>query len=267
MFPWGRQFQRRNRRGFATQKFLARKGAGAVGIQALAANVDFVLIVSSVNQDLNYNRLDRYLTLAFDSGAVPVVVLTKRDLNPDWARIRDEVVAHAPTVKVIAVSADVEESWLPLAEFVAKDKVAVLLGSSGVGKSTLTNRLLGFEALDTGGIRKDDDKGRHTTTARSMWRTKSLGWIIDTPGMRELQLLDNEEGLSRAFSDVEDLFSGCRFSDCRHDKEPGCAVKRAIASGTLAQERWDNYEKLQREVEFQKRKSERSTRGRPPGRR
>jgi len=249
------------------RSLLVRVAAGSVGIQALAANVDYVLITSSLNQDLNYNRLDRYLTMAFDSGAQPVVVLTKKDLNPDWQKTLHECRAHAKGVTVLAVSADQDESWLPLADYVSRDKVAVLVGSSGVGKSTLINRLLGYEALNTGGIRKDDDKGRHTTTARSMWRSQAQGWIIDTPGMRELQLLDNEEGLSLAFPDIEGLFLNCRFQDCGHQSEPSCAVKEALQSGALAVERWESYGKLQREIELQKRKSERASRGRLPRRR
>lgn len=236
---------------------LARQAAGGRGPQALAANVDYVLIASSLNQDLNFKRIDRYLTLAFDSGAQPVIVLTKRDLNPGWQALRTECELHAPGVVTVAVCAQQDDSWAQLAAFLANDKVAVLLGSSGVGKSTLSNRLLGSEILDTGGIRLDDDKGRHTTTSRSMWRTKSGGWIIDTPGMRELQLLDNEDGLARTFEDVEELAGRCRFGNCAHGNEPGCAVKTALEDGSLALERWESYGKLQREIDFQKKKAAR----------
>jgi ribosome biogenesis GTPase len=239
------------------RSLIARQAAGGKGAQPLAANVDFVLIATSLNQDLNFNRLDRYLTLAFDSGAQPVLVLTKRDLNPDWAALKAECETRAPGVAVAAVSAQEEGSWAQLAPFVSEGKAAVLLGSSGVGKSTLTNRLLGSDLLDTGGIRFDDDKGRHTTTSRSMWPTHTGGWIIDTPGMRELQMLDHEEGLARTFADVEELFGHCRFRDCNHFKEPGCAVKAALEEGALAWERWESYGKLQREIDFQSRKAAR----------
>lgn len=239
------------------RSLLARQAAGSKKPQPMAANVDFVMIATSVNQDLNLKRLDRYFTLAFDSGAVPVLVLTKRDLNPDWPRLKAECEAHAPKVTVVAVSTLEDDSWSQLTPFIVQDKVAVLLGSSGVGKSTLTNRLLGAEELDTGGIRLDDDKGRHTTTSRSMWRTKGGGWIIDTPGMREIQLLDNEDGLARTFEDVEALFPLCKFGNCQHNKEPGCAVKKAISDGTLPMDRWESYKKLQLEVESQQRKAPR----------
>ncbi len=236
------------------RSFLARQAAGGRVPQALAANVDFVLIASSLNQDLNYKRLDRYLTLSFDSGAQPVVVLTKSDLNPAWPAIKEECERHAPGVLVVVVSTQADQSWAQLTPMVSADKVAVLLGSSGVGKSTLTNHLLGTEQAYTGGIRLDDDKGRHTTTSRSMWRTQTGGWIIDTPGMRELQLLDNDDGLARTFEDVEELFGRCKFGNCGHGNEPGCAVKAALNDGSLPVERWESYGKLQREIALQKKK-------------
>lgn len=239
------------------RSFLARQAAGGGGPQPLAANVDFVMIATSLNQDLNFNRLDRYLTLAFDSGAQPVLVLTKRDLNPGWRAVKAECEWHAVGVQVVAISREEDESWRALDPFVALDRVAVLLGSSGVGKSTLINCLLGREVLVTSGIREDDDKGRHTTTSRSMWRTKAGGWIIDTPGMRELQMLDHGEGLTKTFADVEELFGHCRFGDCRHHREPDCAVKAALEEGSLSWERWESYGKLQREIEFQSRKAAR----------
>lgn len=239
------------------RSFLARQAAGGRTPQALAANVDFVLIATSLNQDLNFKRLDRYFTLAFDSGSQPVLVLTKKDLNPNWPALKAECELHAPGVTVVAISTLEDQSWAQLTPMVSDGKVAVVLGSSGVGKSTLSNRLLGSEVLDTGGIRLDDDKGRHTTTARSMWLTKTGGWIIDTPGMRELQLLDNEAGLARAFEDVEELFGRCKFGNCGHSNEPGCAVKAALEDGSLPLERWESYGKLQKEIAFQKKKSAR----------
>ncbi len=233
------------------RSLLTRKGAAEKGLQAIAANVDFVLIASSLNQDLNRNRLDRYLTLAWDSGAQPVLVLTKSDLDPDWASARARVQLDFPGLPVHAVRAGGDLS--ELARYLEDDRVAVVVGSSGVGKSTLINGLIGKEVLKTSEIREDDDKGRHTTTSRSMWRA-GAGWLIDTPGVRELQLLGHEDGLSSAFHDVAELALRCRFGNCRHETEPACAIRAALKSGVLARERWENFLKLERELAWQRRK-------------
>lgn len=184
-------------------------------------------------------------------------MLTKRDLHPDWQALHAECEVRVPGVPVVAVSTMHPQSWEFLEPFLSQEKVAAVVGSSGVGKSSLINQLLGSTALNTGGIRADDDKGRHTTTSRSMWRTRTGGWIIDSPGMRELQLLENEDGLSKTFDDVEELFASCRFSNCGHDSEPNCAVKDALENGSLAESRWKSYRKLQREMEFRMKKSKR----------
>jgi ribosome biogenesis GTPase len=233
------------------RSLLTRKGAAEKGIQAIAANVDYVLIATSLNQDFNRVRLDRYLTLAWDSGALPVFILTKRDLDPEWERRAAEMEAMFPGVSVHAVEAGGDLS--ALASFVSEGKVSVVVGSSGVGKSTLINGLLGREILKTGGIRGDDDKGRHTTTSRSMWRAGS-GWVIDTPGLRELQMLGHEEGLDAAFQDIADIASLCKFGNCRHREEPGCAILRALDEGSLERERWESFLKLERELAWQRRK-------------
>lgn len=233
------------------RSLLTRKSAAEKGIQAIAANVDFVLIATSLNQDFNRGRLDRYLTLAWDSGAQPVLVLTKRDLDPAWQAQVVEIESQYPGIPVHAVEAGGNLS--ALAGYLADGKTSVVVGSSGVGKSTLINGLVGEEVLKTGEIREDDDKGKHTTTSRSMWRAQG-GWVIDTPGLRELQMLGHEEGLGSAFQDVTDLAGLCKFGNCAHQTEPGCAIQRALEDGALEGERWESYLKLERELAWQRRK-------------
>jgi ribosome biogenesis GTPase / thiamine phosphate phosphatase len=215
--------------------------------QVLAANVDVVLIVTSLNEDLNLRRLERYLTLAWESGARPVFVLTKADLADDVAGGVADVESIAFGVPVVPISSVTGEGLDVLRSHLGPGVTAALLGSSGVGKSTLVNTLAGEELLATREIR-DDGKGRHTTTRRELVQLPDGTLVIDTPGMRELQLWVADEGLEEAFEDVTELFGRCRFSDCGHDSEPGCAVKEALADGTLSPERWESYLKLQREI-------------------
>ena len=221
-----------------------RRAAGTAGaIQLIAANVDTLFIVTSANRDFNVARLERYLAIAKDAGAFPVVVITKADTVDSI----DEFVAAAnglaPGLLVEALDArsasevDVLKSWCGEGQTVA------LLGSSGVGKSTLTNTLTG-EHLETREVREDDQRGRHTTTSRSMHRLPLGGWLIDTPGMRELQLVDVGHALDDVFSEIADLAENCRFSDCTHASEPGCAVQAAIDEGVLDAERLRRYRKL-----------------------
>lgn len=215
--------------------------------QVLAANVDVVFLVSSLNEDLNPRRLERYLILARESGALPVVVLTKADLHPDAAAAVREVESIAAGLPVIAISSKTGEGLAQVASYLGPGTTAALLGSSGVGKSTLVNTLAGSELLTTQEIR-DDGKGRHTTTRRELVQLPGGALVIDTPGMRELQLWVADEGLEEAFEDVTALFEHCRFSDCAHDREPGCAVKQALADGTLDAARWESYRKLEAEL-------------------
>ena len=228
-------------------KFSRKTAWQAAEEQVLAANIDVVFIVSSLNEDLNLRRLERYLILARESGAQPVVLLTKSDLAADVADAPaavDSIAADVPVVVLSSVSGeglDAVRSWL------RPGVTAALLGSSGVGKSTLVNTLAGEELLTTQEIR-DDGQGRHTTTRRELVRLPGGALVIDTPGMRELQLWVADEGLEETFEDVTSLFDQCRFSDCSHDSEPGCAVKAALEDGTLTPERWESYLKLQAEL-------------------
>lgn len=215
--------------------------------QVLAANVDVVLIVSSLNEDLNPRRLERYLILARESGALPVVVLTKADLHPDPAAAVAEVEAITAGLPVIAISSTTGEGLDQVRSYLTPGTTAALLGSSGVGKSTLVNTLAGSELLATQEIR-DDGKGRHTTTRRELVQLPGGALVIDTPGMRELQLWVADDGLEEAFDDVTSLFEHCRFTDCAHDAEPGCAVKQALADGALDPARWESYRKLEAEL-------------------
>ncbi|MEW6271749.1 MAG: ribosome small subunit-dependent GTPase A [Thermodesulfobacteriota bacterium] len=227
-----------------------RRAAGQDAPQVVAANVDVVLIVTSMNRDFNPRRLERYLTLAWNSGATPAIVLSKADLCTEQQQVVADVAAVAPDVPVHVASARDGRGLAELEAYVRPGRTAVLLGSSGVGKSTLVNALAGRE-LQAVADTLADDRGRHTTTSRQLLFLPSGGMIIDTPGMREVGLVGDEEGLERAFGDVTAIAARCRFSDCRHDTEPGCAVVAALASGELPPERWESYAKLQRELAFQ----------------
>ena len=214
--------------------------------QVLAANVDVVFIVTSVNAEFNVRRLERYMTVAWESGARPVVLLSKSDLATDIEALRIEAAPAAPGVEVIAVSAITGEGIEAVRGHLGQGRTVVFTGSSGVGKSSIVNALAGAPLLDTGGIREDDARGRHTTTRRQLVRLAD-GLLIDTPGLRELGVLDGE-GLSNAFEDVERLAADCRFSDCGHRSEPGCAIRAAIAGGSLELGRFAAYQKLEREA-------------------
>ena len=217
------------------------------GDQTVAANFDSVFIMQSLNHDLNPKRLERYLTLAWQSGAVPVVILTKADLAATHEAQMLEIQHVAAGVDVFAVSAKTGFGLDALSGYLQRGRTIVLLGSSGVGKSSFVNALAGGEIMAVNEIRADDSKGRHTTTHRHLIRLESGVMIIDTPGMRELGMLDVTAGLSESFADVEQYFPLCRFSDCNHTREPGCAVREAIDSGALPASRFESYQKLQRE--------------------
>ncbi|MHB8530636.1 MAG: ribosome small subunit-dependent GTPase A [Caulobacteraceae bacterium] len=228
--------------------FVRRAAGPAGGEQVVAANADLAFLTASLNADLNPRRLERYLAAAWQSGAKPVIVLTKADLCPDVGAAASEAQGLAIDTPVIAVSAVSGEGLDDLRGHLEPGRTAVLLGSSGVGKSTLVNALLGVPRMATGAVRADDERGRHTTSHRELILLPSGGLLLDTPGMRELGLWDSEEGLSAAFEDVEALAARCRFSDCGHTSEPGCAVRTALESGLLDANRWKSYGKLQREL-------------------
>ncbi len=218
--------------------------------QVVAANFDYVFIMSSLNQDFNLSRIQRYLTAAYESGAMPLVVLTKADLTDRLSEQIRAVEDIAIGVPVSAVSARTGQGLDQLSPYVAPGKTSVFLGMSGIGKSSLLNALAGEERMRVNEIREDDARGRHTTTHRQLIRLPSGGLVIDTPGMRELGLWDADEGIGAAFSDVEALFDGCRFADCRHESEPGCAVRSALESGALSEKRWTTYQAQKREVAY-----------------
>jgi ribosome biogenesis GTPase len=218
------------------------------GVQVVAAHVDVALLVASLNADLSLRRLERYLALAWEAGARPVIVLTKAALCANVADLTLAVESVAAGAEVLTVSALEGEGLEALEERLEPGRTAVLLGSSGVGKSTLVNALCGEARMTTRAIREDDARGRHTTTHRELVRLPGGALLLDTPGMRELGLWDADEGVSATFGDVEALTGRCRFSDCAHEREPGCAVREALDSGALDPDRWRGYVKLQREL-------------------
>lgn len=241
----------------------SRKDPGEeTGEQVLIANIDIVFVVQSLSGDgINVSRLERELVVAWDSGAVPVVVLTKADLCPDVEsqRLLAEEVAHG--VDVVVESAVTGEGVDEVLARLTPGVSAALLGGSGVGKSTLVNRLVGVEVQQTNTVRERDDKGRHTTVARELLTLPDGGVIIDTPGMRGLALWDAEDGLGAAFPDIEALAERCRFRDCCHEGEPGCAVIAAAESGDLPQRRLDSYRRLTAELaELSRRRDEKAWR-------
>ncbi len=216
--------------------------------QVLAANVDLLLIVTSLNHDLNPRRLERYLALAWSSGAEPILVLNKADLATDVDVVLARVEQLAGGVPVHAVSATTGQGLDALAARLVDGRTVALMGSSGVGKSTLVNALAGEIVEATGEIREDDGRGRHTTSRRHLVRVPGRGLILDTPGLRELGLSDDDGGLDATFSDIDALAVGCRFDDCRHEREPGCAVGQAISDGSLDPARLESRRKLDRET-------------------
>jgi ribosome biogenesis GTPase len=236
------------------QRVLTRKSVFeriAVGdehqTQVIAANIDTVFICMSLNNNYNLNRLERFLSVAWKSGATPVVVLTKADLCEDLPRVMAEISVVAPGTDVVATSSLDRSSCEKLLPWLQPGMTASFIGSSGVGKSTLINQLLGEELLTTSQIR-EDDKGRHTTTCREMLLLPQGGIVIDTPGMREFGV--DSVDLSKSFSDIDDLASKCRFRDCTHSLEPDCAVRQAIEEGTLSLRRLESYQKLKREARY-----------------
>ena len=228
---------------------LRRKSAGtSQDSQMIAANIDIVFLCMALNQDFNIRRLERYLSLVWDSAATPVVVLTKADLCDDVPGRLSAVYAAAIGVDVLVTTSVQEDGYAGIREYLSAGSTVAFLGSSGVGKSTLINRLLGGEILATGEIRADD-RGRHTTTYRQLLPVPGGGVVIDTPGMRELQL--ESADLAHAFADIGELARYCRFADCAHANEPGCAVAAAVRDGRLSSGRLQSYAKLQKELSYQ----------------
>ena len=231
------------------KSLFVRKAAGTGnGIQIVASNFDLVFICMSLNADFNLRRLERYLSVAWDSMAMPVIVLTKADLCDNLAERLDEISAVRVGTDVVVCSSQDNRGYDEIAAYLSPGKTIVFLGSSGVGKSTIINQLLGEDRLQTKDLR-NDDRGRHTTTHRQLLLLPNGGIVIDTPGMRELQL--DHANLSKSFEDIEELAGNCRFRDCTHTSEPGCAVRAAIEAGILPQKRFENYGKLQKEMNYE----------------
>lgn len=231
-----------------------RRAAPQTGqMQAIAANVDVALVVAALGGDFNLRRVERYLAAVYESGAVPVVVLTKCDLHEDASRFVAQVESVAPGVRVIATSALQDYGIDALRDAIPPGRTAVIVGSSGTGKSSLVNRLMRDDVQFVSQVSGFRDKGRHTTTSRKLMLLPHGGIIIDTPGMRELQFFDVDDGVSQTFEDIEQIVARCRFSDCSHRNEPGCALRDALDSGVIDQARWRSYQKLLREAAYQAR--------------
>lgn len=214
--------------------------------QVVAANIDTVFLCMALNKDFNLRRLERYISIAWDSGALPVVVLTKSDLCDDLEHKLSEVSSVAFGIDILVTTSTEENGHQELLPFISEGKTIAFIGSSGVGKSTLINCLLKKEYLKTNGLR-NDEKGRHTTTRRELFLLPSGGMVIDTPGMRELGMWDNNAGIERTFSDIEELAYQCKFRNCTHTNEPGCAIQNALETGELQIDRWQSYQKLKAE--------------------
>lgn len=227
-----------------------RKAAGDVQQeQVVAANIDTVFLCMALNNDFNLRRLERYLSIAWDSGATPVIVLTKSDLCDDLDDKLLEVSSIAVGVDILVTTAVEQSGYKHLNPFILEGKTVAFIGSSGVGKSTLINCLIGENRLNTDGLR-NDDKGRHTTTRRELILLPHGGMVMDTPGMREFGMWDNNAGIEKVFEEIEEITLQCRFRDCTHSGEPGCAIQKSLDNGSLQLERWQSYQKLRAESAY-----------------
>jgi ribosome biogenesis GTPase len=234
---------------------LCRKEAGTrTQAQVLAANIDTLFLMVGLDGNFSLNRVERYLMVAWSSGANPVVLLTKSDLRDDFLELEKEARLRSNHEQIFAISSVTGFGMEALAPYLVEGMTVALIGSSGVGKSTLLNSLAGEDVQKVQEVREFDSKGRHTTTNRQIFRLRSGAMLIDTPGLRELQLWDTGDGIGEVFEDIEDLGKGCRYADCLHKNEPGCAVREAVESGQLDMGRLQNYWKLKKEVAYLERK-------------
>lgn len=236
---------------------ISRKAAGLNTVeQVIAANVDYLFIVTSLNTDFNLRRLERYLTVAWDSGSSPVIILNKADLCDNVADYIAETEEVAMGVPIHLLSAINDQGIEQLQTYFSGHKTCALVGSSGVGKSTIINSIIGEERQRVNVLRSAVDKGRHTTTQREMVLLPESGLLIDTPGMREIQLWDADLGVAEAFEEITEFAQNCRFRDCQHLQEPGCAVRQAVENGDIKKERYANFQKMQEELQQLKQKQE-----------
>jgi ribosome biogenesis GTPase len=232
------------RRTLLTRKVVGRRNEG----QVVATNLDTVFVVQGLDDNFNLRRLERCLVMVHEGGAEPVILLNKADLRPDAAAVAAEAVRVAGGTPVLLVSAETGAGMAQLDRWMRPGRTVAFIGSSGVGKSTLINRLCGEEVQDTADVRERDSKGRHTTVRRELFFLGDRGVVVDTPGMREFHLWFAEDGLDAAFADIEAIAGGCRFNDCSHTNEPDCAVLAAVGEGTLAAERHRNFLRLQEDL-------------------